>query len=284
MTSLRAAGLLLVSMLSFACPEDRAKRAEKQLADLKVKQEKEKANRPDEKLVAPIEVAKLDPPYDDASSERLVPDGPCPEGIWALFPGEAPGATPEEKKANAARRAEVAKALMAKQFFYRLRAPHQVTLKAHDAAAGVLPIEVLGTVDCTDAAGRVALAWTNAVAGAPNASAAKEGAELVQNMWLAPPVAFSLPIKSMSEAKTFMENNALGLTARVVFTLGKGEVDKKLKKVGKVQEKAAGETVGYGGGTEDWGAGRLVRVELIGLRVAVDQERKQVFELKGEKR
>ena len=42
---------------------------------------------------------------------------------------------------------------------------------------------------------------------------------------LAAPVAFSLPIKSMSEAKTFQQTNALGMTARVVFTLGKGEVD-----------------------------------------------------------
>lgn len=281
MTSLRAVGVGLFASFLFACPEDRAARAEKQLADLKAKQDAQKAAKQEEKLVAPIDVVKLDPPYDDASSERLVPDGACPEGLWALFPGEAPGATPDEKKANAARRAEVAKTFVGKQFLYRLRAPNQVVLKPHDAAAGVLPIEVLGTVDCTDALGRIAIAWTNAKADSPNASAAKEGSELVQNMWLAPPVAFSLPIKSMTEAKTFMQNNALGLTARVVFTMGKAEVDKKLKKVAKVQEKAAGETLAFGGGTEDWGAGRLVRAELVGLRVAVDQEKKQLFELKG---
>jgi len=281
MTSLRAVGVGLFASFLFACPEDRAARAEKQLADLKAKQDAQKAAKQEEKLVAPIDVVKLDPPYDDASSERLVPDGACPEGLWALFPGEAPGATPDEKKANAARRAEVAKTFVGKQFLYRLRAPNQVLLKPHDAAAGVLPIEVLGTVDCTDALGRIAIAWTNAKADSPNASAAKEGSELVQNMWLAPPVAFSLPIKSMTEAKTFMQNNALGLTARVVFTMGKAEVDKKLKKVAKVQEKAAGETLAFGGGTEDWGAGRLVRAELVGLRVAVDQEKKQLFELKG---
>lgn len=281
MTSLRAVAVSLVAMFLLACPENRAKRAEKQLADLKEKQDAEKAAKKEDKLVAPVDTVKLDPPYDDASSERLVPDGPCPEGLWALFPGEAPGATPEEKKANAARRAELAKSFEGKRYMYRLRAPNQVTLKPHDAAAGVLPIEVLGTVDCTDSLGRVAIAWTEAKAGSPNASAAKEGAEFSQNMWLAAPVAFSLPIKSMSEAKTFQQTNALGMTARVVFTLGKGEVDKKLRKVGKVQEKAAGETVGYGGGTEDWGAGRLVHAELIGLRVGVEQEKKQLFELKG---
>jgi hypothetical protein len=168
---------------------------------------------------------KLDPPYDDASSERLVPDGPCTEGLWALFPGDAPGATPEEKKANAARRPELAKSFEVRRSMYRLRGRNQVTLKAHDAAAGVLPIEVLGTVDCTDSIGRIAIAWTEAKAGSPNPSAAKEGSELTQNMWLAAPVAFSLPIKSMSEAKTFQQTNALGMTARVVFTLGKGECE-----------------------------------------------------------
>jgi hypothetical protein len=284
MTTPPALRLLLLSLSTlclFACPENRAKRAEKQLADLKVKQEAEKAAKKEDKLAAPVEVVKLDPPYDDRSSERLVPDGPCPEGLWALFPGEAPGATPEEKKANAAKRADLVKSFAGKQYMYRLRAPNEVTLKPHDAAAGVLPIEVIGTLDCTDSLGRIAIAWTDAKAGVPNASAAKEGAEFVQNMWLAPPVVFSLPLKSMSEAKAFSQNNALGLTARVVFTFGKGEVDKKLRKVGKVQEKAAGETVGYGGGMEDWGAGRLVRAELVGLRVAVEQEKKQLFELKG---
>lgn len=281
MTTLRVLAVSLLPLCLLGCPENRAKRAEKQLADLKVKQEAEKAAKKEDKLVAPVETAKLDPPYDDASSERLVPDGPCPEGMWALFPGDAPGETPEEKKANAARRAEVAKTFQGKRFMVRLRAPNQVTLQPHDAVAGVLPIEVLGTVDCTDSLGRIALAWTDAKAGSPNASAAKEGSEFVQNMWLAPPVTFSLPIKSMSEAKTFTQNNALGLIARVVFTAGKAEVDKKLRKVAKVTEKAAGETLTIGGGTEDWGAGRLLRVDLVGLRVAVDQERKQLFELKG---
>lgn len=282
MTNLRVFGVFLLASTSlFACNEGRAKRAEKQLAELKAKQEAEKAAKKEDKLAPVVETVKLDPPYDDVSSERLTPDGPCPEGLWALVPGEAPGATPEEKKANAARRAELAKTFEGKKYMFRLRAPHQVTLKPHDAVAGVLPIEVLGTVDCTDAQGRIAIAWTDAKAGSPNASAAKQDADFVQNMWLAPPVFFTLPIKSMSEAKNFTQNNALGLTARVVFTFGKGEVDKKLRKVPKVKETAAGETLAFGGGSEDWGAGRMVRGELVGLRVATEQEKKQVFEVKG---
>ncbi len=282
MTSLRISSLCAVVLALTACPENRAKRAEKQLADLKAKQEAEKLAKAEEKL-APVVVdtVKLDPPYDDNSSERLTPDGVCPEGLWALVPGEAPGATPEEKKANAAKRAELVKSFAGKKYMFRLRAPHQVVLKPHDAANGVLPIEVIGTVDCTDSAGHIAIAWTDAKAGMPEASAAKQDADWVQNIWNAPPVAFTLPIKSMSEAKTFQQNNALGLTARVVFTFGKGEVDKKLRKVPKVKETAAGETLSFGGGMEDWGAGRLVRAELVGLRVAIEQEKKQIFELKG---
>jgi len=279
MSSIRLLMVCIVATLLFGCPENRAKRAEKQLADLKAKQEAEKAAAKEEKLVAPADIVKLDPPYDDASSERLVPDGQCPEGLWALVPGETPGATPEEKKANEARRKELAAALSGKQFMFRLRAPNQVTLKPHDAAAGVQPIEVLGTLDCVDASGRIAIAWTDAKSTPSNPEAGKD--EPTPHYWKAPPVSFTLPIKSMSEAKAFAQNNALGLTARVVFTFGKGEVDKKLKKVGKVQQEAAGEKLGYGGGVEDWGAGRLVRADLVGLRVAVEQEKKQLFELKG---
>lgn len=282
MVNLRGALLCSVSVFLCACPENRAKRAEKQLADLKAKQEAEKlAKSAEEKLAPVVPAVQLDPPYDDHTSERLTPDGQCPEGLWALVPGEAPGATPEEKKANAARRAELAKSFEGKKFMYRLRAPHQVVLKPHDAANGVLPIEVLGTVDCTDSGGHIAIAWTDAKAGMPEASAAKQDADWVQNIWNAPPIAFTLPIKSMSEAKAFQQNNALALTARVVFTFKKGEVDKKLRKVPKVKETAAGETLSFGGGMEDWGAGRLVRAELVGVRVAIDQEKKQIFELKG---
>lgn len=276
----RRLGLAVVAVMLVGCPEDRSKRAEKQLADLKAKKEAEKTA-VDDKLVAPVETVRLDAPYDDVSSERLVPDGACPEGLWALVAGEAPGATPEEKKANEARRAELAQTFTDKKYMFRLRAPHQVVLKAHDAPNGVLPIEVLGTVDCTDALGRIALAWTEARSTPANPNAGKD--EPTPHHWAAQPLLFPLPMKSMSDAKAFTQNNALGLTARVVVTFSKGEVDKKLRRVGKVTQEAAGEKVGYGGGTEDWGAGRLVRAQLVGVRVAIEQEKKQLFDQRGSK-
>lgn len=279
--------VLALAVSTAGCGDSKAKRAQEQLEALKKKQEAEakakaeKANKPI--ATEPKDPVKLDPPYDERQATVIVPDGPCPEGFWALFPGDAPGTTPEEKKANAAKRKELAEKLRAQKYLVKLRGGAQVTLSPYDAPKGQFTIDVLGTVDCTDSFGHIAIAWTDAKAGDPGASAAKDGAEVTQNVWMAPPVPFTLPIKSMTEAKAFNDQNRFGLSARVGFTLGKVEVDKKIKRVSKVTEKveAAGETISIGGGSEDWGAGRLVRVDLLGIRVATDQEKKQLFEKSG---
>lgn len=236
----------------------------------------------DAKRFAPkeSEVVKLGSPWDDG--KVIGNDAACPEGIWALFKGDAPGGDKAEKKANEAKRADLVKDLKAQTFMVKLRAPDGVKLKDFDPPKGEFPLEVQGSIECTDSFGHVALTWTAAKAGNPGNSAAKQDAEITQNYWIAPPVTFAIPMKSMVEAKEWANSNRIGLSARVVFKLGKVEVDKKLHKVAKVTEKAAGETISIGGGTEDWGAGRLVRVELIGLRVATDREKNQIFEKKGD--
>ncbi|MBX7099326.1 MAG: hypothetical protein K1X89_16555 [Myxococcaceae bacterium] len=261
-----------------ACTDASSKLQDKQKA-LDDAKAKEAARKDAAKPKAPVvEAAKLGPPWEDPSYVELRSERPCPEGFWALFP-DTPGDTKEEKKANAAKRPELVKALRGKTFLVRLYAP-RVNLKDYDAPKGAFPLEVEGTIDCTDSFGRVAVAWTQAKAGDPGNSAAKEGAEITQNMWLAPPVAFSLPMKSMAEAKEFASKHKMGLAARVVFTLGKAEVDHKLKKIGKVVEKAAGETLTIGGGVEDWGAGRLVRADLKALRVSIENEKTPLIEQK----
>lgn len=261
-----------------------AKRAKEKLkqSELDKADKKKKDDEADAKRFAPkeSEQVRLGSPWDDGKS--IGNDGPCPEGIWALFKGDAPGADKAEKKANESKRAELVKDLKAQTFMVKLRAPDQVTLKPFDAPKGEFPLEVAGSIECTDSFGHVSLAWTAAKAGNPGNSAAKQDAEITQNYWLAPPVTFSIPMKSMKEAKEWADANRIGLSARAVFRLGKVEVDKKLHKVAKVTEKAAGETISIGGGTEDWGAGRLVRVELIGLRVATNKEKDQIFERKGD--
>jgi hypothetical protein len=270
----------LVVMLC-ACSSGGGSRATEQLAALQKKKEAEakaKKEKEDRLEALPADVIKLDPPYDDGQAIVILPDGPCPEGFWALFNGDVPGGSPEEKKANLAKKKELAEAARSKKYIVKLRAPTQVVLSPYDAPNGKFVIDVLGTIDCTDSIGRIALAWTDAKAGDPGNSAAKEGAELTQNVWTAPPVKFELPIKSLTEAKEFNDKNRFGLSARVGFGLGKAEIDKKLKKVSKVSEKAAGETLSFGGGSEDWGAGRLIHADLLGVRVATEREKKQLFE------
>lgn len=273
------ASFLVVTLM--ACPSGGGSRASEQLAALKKKQEadaKAKKDKAEKLEPLPTEVLRLDAPYDDTQATVIIPDGPCPEGFWALFPGEAPGSSPEEKKANAAKRKELAFAARAKKYIVKLRAPAQVVLSPYDAPNGKFTIDVHGTIDCTDPLGRIALAWTDAKAGNPGNSAAKADAEISQNVWFAEPAHFELSITSLTEAKEFGDKNRFGLSARVAFGLGKVEVDRKMKRVAKVSEKVAGETLAFGGGNEDWGAGRLVRAELLGIRVATDREKKQVAE------
>lgn len=275
---------LLVSflVLTTGCTREGSSRTSEQLEQLKKKKEeqaKQAAAKEKAKLEPPVvESIKLDPPYDDASAVVINPDGPCPENFWALFGGDVPGASPEEKKANAAKKKELADQLRAKKYLVKLRGTPGVTLSPYDAPNGKFTIDVAGSIDCTDSLGHVTIAWTDAKAGDPGASAAKQGAEITQNVWMAPPLPFTLPIKSLVEAKEFNDKNRFGLSARVAFAPGKVDLDKKLKKIGKVTEKAAGETLTIGGGVEDWGAGRLLRAELLGVRVATDREKKQLFD------
>jgi len=279
--------LLLLAMVvisTTACDkrDSAGQRALDQLAELQKKKAAQAEAKRDENKLVPLPVAvdvvKLDPPYNDDGSTRLTPDAACPEGFWALFGLEAPGATPEEKKTNEANRKTIAEGLKRSQFMVKLRVGSGVALKPFDPPKGLFTVEVQGMVDCTDARGHIAIAWSE-----PKPTSRAPG-ELAQWYWDAPPVIFTLPMKSMLEAKAFETENRIGLTARIVFTLGKAELDKRPTKVPKVSTSAGSdEKIEYGGGTEDWGAGRLVRAELVGIRVAVDRDRKQLFDLRGSK-
>ncbi len=257
--------------------KDAGQRALDQLADLQKKKAAEAVAKKEDKLapIVAVDVVKLEAPYNDEASTRITADQPCPEGLWALFAGDAPGATLEEKKANEANRKALAEELKAKQFIVKLRVGSGVTLKPYDAPKATFTVEVAGSIDCTDSKGRIAIAWSDAKAVSHG-----EPGVLAQWYWVAPPVSFSLPIKSMVEAKAFETENKIAVSARVVFTPGKVETDKRMTKVEKMQGQAGDETIEYGGGMEDWGAGRLLRAKLIGIRVATDRERKQLFDLR----
>jgi hypothetical protein len=277
---------LFVVLCFTACGKSAEKKMQEKLKaeEARKAEQKKKDEEADAKRFAPAAADKvmLPSPYNDSDSTMISNEGPCPEGLWSLFKGDTPGENKEEKKANEAKRAELAKALKDKTFLVKLRAPDDVSLKDFNAPKGEFPLEVLGSVDCTDSFGHVTLAWTAAKAGDPGNSAAKQDAEVTQRYWLAPKVTFAIPMKTMGEAKEWASANKISMKARVVFKLGKVEVDKKIHKVAKVAEKVGGETISLGGGDEDWGAGRMVHAELVGLRVATNKEKDQLFEKKGD--
>ncbi len=274
----RRTPLVLAALLALAACKDQKRVAEEKqraLEDAKAAQKaaedaKERGGGP--KTQAP----RLDPFWDDAAYVRLTPDGPCPAGMWALFPGDAPG-DGDEKKANAAQRPALAQKLREATFVLHLKAPATVTLKEYDAPKGVFPLDAVGTVDCLDSIGRIAIAWNPAKAITPGNSAAKAGAEITQAMWQADPTHYTLPVKSVSEAKDFSTKHRFDLDARLVFKLGKTDVHKKLIKTTKV---TSGE-VTMGGGLEDWGAGRLVMAEVQGVRISTDHEKTSLVENRG---
>ncbi len=270
--------VLILALVSSCKGRDAGDRALEQLEALQKKKKADAEAKKEDKLapLVPVESIVLDPPYNDQGSTKLTPDAACPEGFWALFGLEAPGATPEEKKANEAKRKEIAEGLRAKQYMVKLRVGSGVALKPFDPPKGLFPVEVVGSIDCTDARGRVAIAWGDA-----KPSTHGQPGDLAQWYWDAPLVTFSLPMQSMVEAKAFENENKIGLSARVVFTLGKAELDKRIRKVEKVSTSVGDEKIEYGGGMEDWGAGRLLRVDLLGIRVAIDREKKQLFDLRG---
>lgn len=269
-------GSLVVLLGLTGCPGDGKKKMEerqKQLDEKKEAQAKAEAKT----TAAPAkEVVQLDKPWEDSSYVMLRADAACPDNFWALFPGDPPGANKDEKKANGARRADLAKALREQTYLVKLRGPDDVKLLPFDATKNEFPVEVLGTIDCSDSIARVAIAWSAIKAGDPGASAAKEGADVTQNVWMGTKLRFALPMKGMADAKEFEQKNKLGLSARLFFKLGKVEVDKKLKKMPKVK----GEGLDFGGGVEDWGAGRMVRAEAVGTRLAIDKEKTTLIEKK----
>lgn len=268
----------LCAVLAVSCSSPAERTAQRQAALEKARAEKK--SKDDATSLAPLPEAPavLDDFWGTPDDVVLEGDRACPEGLWSLFPGTAPGANSEERKANTTRREVLATALRAKRFRVKLRAPEAVALKAYDAPNGNFPLEVHGSVDCTDSAGHITVAWTKAVATAPAPSAGNPGGGLVERIWAAEPLTWQVPMKSLGEARDFDNKNKLQLSARILLKLGAVDVDTKPVKVPKAVEKVQGETITLGGGTEDWGAGRLVRAQLLGVRVATDREKTQLFE------
>lgn len=274
----RTAVVIVAVALSLSCKsgEERAAERQKSLEEQKSKLKDERA-----KADAPKGSADSGPKdafWDDPSYVELRPDGKCPEGMWALFAAPAPGADAAEKKANEAKRSELAAKLKATTFVTRFRAGLGVDVADYDAAKGLYPVAVQATLDCSDSAGSVTIALADAKATVPPNSAAKGDADFVVRIWMAEPSRFQIPMKSMADAKTWKEKSLLGLEARYVFTLGKTAIDHKMNKVAKHVEKTVAGDISIGGGAEDWGAGRMVRADVKAMRLSTDRGREVITE------
>jgi hypothetical protein len=231
----------------------------------------------EQKTAAATAPVVLEAPWEDPSYWKVAADGECPEGIWSLFPEETPGQDKDEKKANAAKRGELAKKLRDATFLVKLKPPEGVKLLDYDAPKGEFPLEMVGALECSDSFGHLTIAWEPAKAIVPGLSAAKAGAEVAQNIWIADPLVFKYPVRSQSEAKEFKEKHRFDLTGRVVFKLGKTQVDKKMFRTSK---QTSG-SITMGGGNEDWGAGRMIKAEVVAIRIGTDREKTPIVEKRG---
>ena len=102
-----------------------------------------KGGKPDASTAPPKEEAvKLDTFWDDPSYTVIGDQAPCPEGWWALFGGDPPGATKEEQKANLARKPELKKALEAKTFLVHMQSGDEVSVGEYSNAKGEQDINV----------------------------------------------------------------------------------------------------------------------------------------------
>jgi hypothetical protein len=259
-------GLLLLG--GAACTDQKKKIQEAQKERAAARKALEEADEAKRKAALPkIEPAQLEPFWSDSAYVKVSTGKPCPEGLWALFP-QTPGEGAAQE-ANQARRAELLAKVRATTFYAVLPFGTGVTLRKYNPKKKRLTVEVEGVVECFDGAGLFTLAWGQpAKPVGPKGSDDDDEPGTPQRVWRARPLLFPLPFASAAEAKAFAEKEGLGAEARVVFTLGKVAVDKKVVKTPHPTEDGPS-----GEDAMDWGAGRLVHVNLLGVRVARDHEK-----------
>lgn len=260
--ALFAAAVTFCALTTSSCQDSEKKMAERQQAlEAARAKEKEKAKESATAAEDKKPDRPLDPYWDDPDKVVIRHESPCPDGLWALFGGPAPGGDEETRKQNDARRAELARTLKAKTFVARLHGPEELKLQPYDAPKGHFPLELKGTIDCEDSIGRIAIAFTNARVIPMPTSSLSEGSP--QMMWDAPPRRHQLPMKSMADAKSFQAKHQFGMEGYIVFDIAKTDTHRKMVRTAK---ETQGE-VTIGGTTDDYGAGRLIRADVKDVRV-----------------
>ena len=265
---------LLVAVLALGAATGCKSKA-KQMEEKQKKRDAEKKAFEDEKeaklkAAAPkIERAKLDAPWADPAYLEIGTGKKCPEGLWALFP-ETPGEG-AEKAANEAKRAELAAKLKGATFVAVLPMGGAVEMGTWDKKKKALTVKIDGVIECFDGLGLLSVAL-NEKAKPFRPPADDESGGTPQAVWRAPQLVMQVPFATALEAKDFTNSTGTGIEARVVFKPGKTEVDKKLLKPPKPPEDAPP----ISDAPVDWGAGRLVHAELVGIRLAADHEKMEL--------
>jgi hypothetical protein len=259
-------GVLLIT----ACKSGSDKMKERQKQHDAERKSYEAAEEAKRKASEPkIDWAVLDEAWNPKGSAVITSGKPCPDGLWTLFP-VTPGEG-DEQQANEAKRASLLEKVMAQTYVVQLRHGQGVALRKYNAKKKTLTVEVEGLVECFDGAGLLSVAWGEpAKPFRPKAEDEEDGAT-PQSVWRAQPLLFPLPFSTPNEAKAFAEQEGIGTIARLVFTLGKSDVDKKLKKTAKPNGEEGEDVL-------DWGAGRLIHVKLSGVRLSTDHEKKLLSE------
>lgn len=277
MTWTRPLLLLVTLSLAAGCGDKKQKMIEAQKKRDAEKKKFEKEAEDKLKAAAPkIDRAKLDAFWDDSAYLRVTTGKPCPDGLWALFEGPPPGEGPE-LEANELRRGELATKMRGSTFVAVLPHGTGVTLHKYNAKKKTLTIEVDGVIECFDKLGLLSLAWGEpAKAFRPKPDDEEQLSP--QAVWRARSLMFAVPFPNEAEAKAWAQKDGLTTEARIVFTLGKVELDKKVQKTARPTPDAPENTQEI-----DWGAGRLAHVELVGVRIATNFEKTLVVEQKGKK-
>jgi hypothetical protein len=264
----RLALLALLAMLP-ACGKSESSKSKSSSSAEKEKGKAEAAAKPAEEPI------KLEPFWSDPAYVKITDQGPCPEGLWALLGADPPGETPEEKKASLARKADLKKSLEGTTFLVHMQGPSEVNQGEYANAKGEFGIDVKSTVIC-----KAPVLGTVTIALGPGVSPQlPEGRDFGQYYWLGPPARFGVPM-SFGQANDFRAKHKFDLDARLVFKAGKSEHHKKLIRSTETAEEAAERKKHnipkMSGGMDDWGAGWVMRAQLLGVRVASERGRTEL--------
>ena len=188
--------------------------------------------------------------WSDPTNSRIEDDGDCPEHLWTLFPGRAPGENEFAQRRNNQQRHDLLRDLRQTVFVLGSLDSGNLdaTLGEYDFRRHAFPVDVPGMATCGRSLLHARYATTIAF-GRPRWEDEGTGF-LSRHEWRADPMRFWVPVPE-SEAPAFRDGNRRNLGAMVAFRVRSGQ---QPRSIGGVSTS----------GTE---AGRLVSTSIVGIQV-----------------